>query len=62
MAEEENLDIKSEIEEAYQTGCHFLIPSKSKERYDKTYEIFKDWLDEKGAAITEKSLLAYFVQ
>jgi hypothetical protein len=30
MAEEENLDIKSEIEEAYQTGCHFLIPSKSK--------------------------------
>jgi integrase len=62
MAEEENFHIKSEIEEAYQTGYHFLIPSKSKERYDKTYEIFKDWLDEKGAAITEKSLLAYFVQ
>lgn len=49
------------IEEAWNVGRSFLIPEKSKERYENTYRIFKEWCTRKNTSICEKSLLAYFV-
>lgn len=59
---EEDFEINSDIEESYQRGCESLVPKVSKARYEKTYDMFKKWLGEKKSEITEKTLLAYFVQ
>jgi hypothetical protein len=38
-----------------------LIPEKSKERYDKAYNVFKQWQSENHTMVIEENvLLAYF--
>lgn len=51
-----------EIEQAWQEGCSFIIPEKSKYRYENTYRIFKKWCQDKRVDNNEKCLLPYFVQ
>lgn len=53
---------ENEIEKAWEIGCSAVIPEKSKFRYERTYKIFKDWIQNKGSQINEKVLLAYFVR
>ena len=36
-----NMDCEEEIENAWKTGCYVIVPEKSRERYEKTYELFK---------------------
>lgn len=62
MADKDDSEVDSDIEESYQIGCGSLIPTKSKVRYEKVYDAFRKWLNEKKAEISEKTLLAYFVQ
>lgn len=53
----------SDIENAWEIGCASIIPEKSKDRYKKAYTTFKTWFEEKhGKNISEKVVLAYFVQ
>lgn len=56
-------DSDSEIEQAWAVGCASVIPEKSKERYNKAFEMFKKYFTNKKCDnITEKVLIAYFVQ
>ena len=54
MAVNLNECVDSEIEENWKIGCTSLIPEKSKERYQRCYSIFKNWLNDKKAGINEK--------
>lgn len=54
-------DCDNEVEHAWNLGRSSLIPEKSKERYENTYNLFNSWCNKKSRKINEKSLLAYFV-
>lgn len=55
-------NMSQEIEEAANAASHNLLPVKSQQRYMETYNIFKNWCHEKKSdVITEKVLLAYFL-
>ncbi len=54
--------IDQEIEMAWEEGCASVIPEKSKDRYQNTYQIFKKWCEAKNAPMEEKTVLAYMVQ
>ncbi|CAH1364246.1 unnamed protein product, partial [Tenebrio molitor] len=53
-------DSENEVDVAEEVW-NVVIPEKSKERYENTYKIFKNWATKKCLNIDEKSLLAYFV-
>ncbi|XP_023310086.1 uncharacterized protein LOC108905534 isoform X2 [Anoplophora glabripennis] len=56
-------DSQDEMEEPWKTiECEASLPSKSKARYEKTYAMFKQWLDTRNLAITEQSLLQFFIE
>lgn len=39
---------RSDIEQTWDVGCSALLPKKSKDRNENTYEIFKRWSEEKN--------------
>lgn len=52
-----------EIDEAANIACLNLLPSKSRKRYELTYDLFKEWYIKKNVAvITENVLLAYMLE
>lgn len=52
---------ESDLEEAAERALQKLIPAASKVRYEKTYELFKNWCNAKKVKeVNEKILLAYF--
>lgn len=51
----------TEISDLADEARSFMIPSKSREKYEKEYESFLQWKTAKGQiAVTEDVLLAYF--
>lgn len=49
------------VQENAQKATESLLPFKSKERYEKEYEIFKIWQSQHEiATVNETVLLAYF--
>ncbi|XP_071051539.1 zinc finger BED domain-containing protein 5-like [Onthophagus taurus] len=58
-SESENGD---DIEKAWNIGRSAIIPEKSRERYEMTYQIFKKWCGVKNKNTSEKILLAYLVE
>ena len=61
MNESESEDYENiELETAWKISCAVVIPEKSKDRYQNTYDNFK-WCDKKKLGVNEKVLLAYFV-
>ena len=59
---EDSTDYYAEIENAANKAKASLLPTKSKLRYERTYNIFKEWLVSKKIKedINETILLAYF--
>ena len=53
--------LNDEIEEAWEIGRASLVPEKSKYRYEKAYNLFRKWLEEKNSTVSEKTMVAYFV-
>lgn len=52
--------MKNLAEEAEQVSIN-LLPSKSKERYEKEYSLFKEWLTRRGIKkVSESAVLVYF--
>jgi hypothetical protein len=61
MSDSSDTDKEIDVEEAWNVGRSPLIPEKSRERYENTYKIFKNWCIRKCINISEKSLLAYIL-
>lgn len=60
-SESENSDFESDIEAEAEKELSLLLPEKSKEVYQKVYDTFKKWCDDKKIkTINEKVLVAYF--
>lgn len=54
-------DSDFDMEAAAEKSLSTLLPEKSKEKYEKQYEIFKKWCnDKKATVVNETVLLAYF--
>lgn len=53
--------IENDIEETAEKALSMLLPEKSKEKYQKAYDNFKQWCSEKKVTeLTEKVMVAYF--
>lgn len=58
-----NDNMEDDIEESAKIAIQSLLPTKSKDKYEKAYRLFEDWSHQKGVTvITEAVLLAYFEQ
>lgn len=56
-------EIPLEITEAAARATHDLLPHKSRDKYEKTFAVFKCWCKEKNVRnISEDVLLAYFAE
>ena len=61
MDSEDDDNIPQNILETARLVSLNLLPSKSRERYEKEYEVFKQWLKENHVKrITEDAVLVYF--
>lgn len=55
--------IPVDVTAAANAAIEDLLPSKSKDRYEKTYSAFEDWCSFKNVkVVTEEVLLAYFAE
>lgn len=56
-------DLPKDLAEEAKLVAMYLLPEKSRERYEKEYSVFKKWLEERGVKkISEDATLVYFSQ
>jgi hypothetical protein len=59
--EEETVNVPDKIRQEAEIACSKLIPSKSKEIYEKEYENFCAWkMENEVSGVNEDIMLAYF--
>ncbi|KAJ8984401.1 hypothetical protein NQ317_003984 [Molorchus minor] len=56
-------ELPKDVLEAAEMATSELLPMKSRDKYERTYDIFEKWCQEKGVkTVKEEVLLAYFVK
>lgn len=56
-------DLPQDLAEEARIAILNLLPEKSRERYEKEYSLFKEWLEERGVKkVSEDATLVYFSQ